>query len=228
MFKGRFALGPLNLSFLEVTLAGQVTAALVTVLVIAKLGRLIDRYGSKPVMFITCIMTAIVPSVMLFAQPGEVITFFLLHFIGAAFWNATNLACVNMQMSYSPDDQRPAYIAIFTCVTSLFGAFLGVFLGGAFLEWIPGFMHQVNFTIGGGQPDKFKVLFALGVIFRLLAVLVFVPRLENDRESSIRELAGDVKEWLKDHSPSRFYRAYRVRALRKKVRRRKRKAGRNR
>jgi MFS family permease len=125
-------------------------------------------------------------------------------------------------MSYSPDDERPTYIAIFACVTALFGSFLGVFLGGAFLEWLPGFMHQAGITIGGRQPDQFKVLFAMSVIFRLLAVFIFVPRLENDRDSNLRELAGDVRGWLEDHSPHKIFRFYRIRAHKRKVRGRKR------
>ena len=210
-FTIRYALGPMNLSFLEVTLASQMAAALTTVVVISKWGRTIDRYGSKPVLLIACMMHAVSPLIMLFAQPNQVITILLLHLIGAAFWSASNLACVNMQMSCSPDDGRPAYIAVFSCVTSLMGAFFGVFLGGAFLEWLPGFMQQANLTISGNTPDQYKIAFTVSVIFRLVTVFLFIPRLENDKDSSLRELAGDFKDWLMQFSPRRIYKLVRRR-----------------
>ena len=210
-FIGRYALGPLNLSFLEVTLAGQVTAALITVAVISKWGRTIDHYGSKPVFTITCTVQAFIPLILLFARPDQVITFFLVNFIGAAFWSASNLACINMQMTCSPDEGRPAYIAVFTCITSLLGAFLGVFLGGAFLEWVPGFMEQVNFTINNSPPDRYKVIFVVSVCVRLITVIVFLPRIQNEKDSNIRELGRDFVDYFKMYSPRKIYRAIRGR-----------------
>ena len=210
-FTIRYALGPLNLSFLEVTLAGQMTAAFVTVVVISKWGRTIDRYGSKPVLMIACTMHAINPLIMLFAKPEQVLTLFLLHLVGAAFWSASNLACVNLQMSCSPDDDRPTYIAIFSCVTSLVGAFFGVFLGGAFLEWLHVFVEQVNFTINGNPPDQYKMIFTVSVIFRLITVFIFLPRLQNDKDSGIRDLYEDFIDWLSQFDPRRIYRHIRRR-----------------
>lgn len=210
-FTMRYALGPMNLSFLEVTLAAQMATALTTVVVISKWGRTIDRYGSKPVLAIACMMHAVNPLIMLFAQPDQIITFLLMNLIGAAFWNAANLACFNMQMSLSPDDGRPAYIAVFSCVTSLMGAFLGVFLGGAYLEWLPGAMHQANITINGAPPDHYKVAFTTSVALRLLTVFIFIPRIDNDKDSSLKELAADFKEWLMLFRPRRIHKLVRRR-----------------
>jgi len=213
-FALRYALGPLDLSFLQVTLAVQMAGSLTTVAVISKWGRTIDQYGSKPVLLIACSLQAINPLVLLFSQPGFFLPFLLLHLIGAAFWSAANLACFNMQMSCSPDEGRPTYIAIFSCVTSLFGAFLGVFLGGAFLEWLPEFLHQANITFRGHPPDRYKIAFVTSVILRLITVIVFIPGLHNDKDGGIRELAGDFKDWVIQYSPLKIYRALRRRTSR--------------
>ena len=210
-FTVRYALGPLELSFIHVTVAGQITAALITVAVISKWGRTIDHYGSKPVLMITCLVQSLILLIMLFSRPGSVIPFLFVNLIGAAFWSAANLACVNMQLSCSPDDQRAEYIAIFTCVTSLLGAFLGVFLGGAFLEWLPELMIYANITINGRLPDHFKILFVVSCIFRLLTVIIFVPRLENDQDSNLKELAEDFCDRIKQYSPRNIYRILRGR-----------------
>ncbi|MCL2056363.1 MAG: MFS transporter [Oscillospiraceae bacterium] len=194
-FVMRYALGPMRLSFLEATLTGQVAAAVITVFVISGWGRVMDRYGSKPVLMISCFMGCLTPAILLFASPGVAVVFLLFNVIGATFWSAFNLAAVNMSMSCSPTDRRAAYIALFSCVTNLFGAFFGVLLGGAVLEWLPILLPPIS---TGGLPDQYKIVFILSIILRLLAVFLLIPKLQNDRESSIHELAADLKEWLKD------------------------------
>jgi MFS family permease len=181
----RYALGPLGLSFMQVTLYGQVASALVTILLISKWGRVIDRYGSKPTLWVSCIATAFVPGIMVFSQPGSFWTYLLFNAIGSAFWIASNLAAHNLLLSLSPPDQRPSYIAIFSCFNSIAGSFLGILLGGAFLEWMPDAFAASAFW------DKYKIVFAIGVFTRLAATLACMPGLSNDSEGSLAEMKND-------------------------------------
>ncbi len=181
----RYALGPLGLSFMQVTLYGQVAAALVTILLISKWGRVIDRYGSKPALWVSCLATSLVPGIMVFSQPGSFWSFLLYNAVGAAFWIASNLAAHNLLLSLSPPDQRPSYIAIFTCFNSIAGSFLGILLGGAFLEWMP------DIFAAGAFWDKYKVVFTIGVCTRLAATLVCMPGISNDSEASLDDMKSD-------------------------------------
>jgi len=99
-------------------------------------------------------------------------------------WSGTNLAANSMQLSATPDEGRPAYIAVFACVTSLVGVSLGTMCGGALLEaW-----EDAGWFTGGGFLDRVKVLVILATTLRLLSVWLLVPPLENDREGTPRQL----------------------------------------
>jgi MFS family permease len=178
----RYALGPLELSFLQVTLASQVTAAVATMLVISRWGHLMDRFGNKPVMWISSLVTALTPLIMLFSAKGSPVTLFLFHAIGASFWCATNMGAMNTLLGISPDNQRPTYVALFSAITSIAGAFLGVLSGGAILQGIQDTVAANNITIGGWVPDHYAIVFVLAVIARLAVVVFFVPKLTNDKD----------------------------------------------
>ena len=91
-----------------------------------------------------------------------------------------------MQLSTSPDDTRPSYIAVFACVTALLGTTLGTLFGGALLE---GWKQANWFT---GSFDRYKALILLSVILRFGITWLLAPRLQNDREGTPRQLLSSV------------------------------------
>lgn len=54
-FLGRYALS-MGLSYMQLTLCGQIASALTTVSVVWLWGRLLDQYGSKPVLWVSCLL----------------------------------------------------------------------------------------------------------------------------------------------------------------------------
>ena len=191
-YLARYSITEMGLSYMEYTICGQVMAAAITVLVVSHWGRLLDHFGSKPVLFTSCTVAALTPLFFLTSTHGSIWPTLLHNLIGAAFWCGANLAATSLQLSSSPDDQRPSYIALFSCITSLFGSFLGILTGGAMLEGI----HS-SATISAFLPDRYKVMIALSVFLRIGAVLILVPKLDNNREYTImgmfRELAFRIR-----------------------------------
>lgn len=188
----RYALGDMGLSYMQVTLCSQIAAALITILVISFWGKLLDRYGNKPVLWVSCVAAALTPAFFCFSVPGSIWPTLLHNVIGAAFWSAANLSASNMQLSYSPDDQRPTYIAIYSCVANLFGSFLGVICGGALLEGIHAWVDANAITLAGAPLDYYKVVFVISVIARLGIVLFFLPRMKNDNEHTTKDMLRDL------------------------------------
>lgn len=186
-YYGRYMLGEMGLSFMQWTLCSQVTAAIVAALVVPRWGRLFDRYGSKSVLMVAGTVAALTPAAFLFATYGSVWPALFHNFVGAAFWNAADLAATNMQLTSSPNEQRPSYIAFFSCFTSLFGSFLGVLTGGAILEGL----QQLQ-PLGGIWTDRYKLLIALAVASRFIVVVLCVPKLANNRMATARDLLRDV------------------------------------
>lgn len=187
MYITRYTMNEMGLTNMQVTIFGSITASFVTMLVISHWGRILDRYGCKPVMMVSGVVAALTQAFFLFSVPGTVWQTFVHNMIGAAFWSASNLAATSMQLSYSPDDQRPSYIAFFSCVTSLAGSFAGVLIGGAILDWLEaiGVPGNVGF-------DRYKILITIGVSLRFAIVLLLVPKMDNDREATTKDLMRDA------------------------------------
>ena len=84
-----------------------------------------------------------------------------------------------MQLSASPDEARPYYIAVFACITCLVGIALGTLCGGALLEAWEG----MGWFTGG--LDRVKALVILSTVLRVLVAVCLVPPLENDRDETM-------------------------------------------
>jgi MFS family permease len=191
-YLARYALTEMGLTYLNFTLCSQVTAAAVTILVVSNWGRLLDHFGSKPVLWCSCLVAAVTPLFFLFSTYGNIWPTLLHNLIGAAFWSGANLAATSLQLSSSPDDQRPSYVAFFSCFTSLLGAFLGILAGGAILEGI----HS-SASLCAIFPDRYKFMIAISVILRIGAVLIFVPKLDNNCDYTVSSMFAEFRLKIK-------------------------------
>lgn len=102
--------------------------------------------------------------------------------IGAMFWCGSNLTANTMQLTCSPDKNRPTYIAVFCCITAFAGATLGSLAGGGLLEF------RNSRSMFTGTVDRYQVLFILSCVLRLGGVLLLAPRFEADSEFAPRDL----------------------------------------
>lgn len=178
-----YSMNVMGLTFTQVTLFGTIAGAVSSILVMNHWGRALHHYGNKNVMMVSCIGASLTPLFFLFSSPGNIWPMFLHNFIGAWFWSGCNLADMNMQMSYTPDDKRPSYIAIFACVTALVGVTLGSLAGGALLSGMENaHMFETGFM------DRYKVLFLLEVVLRLGAVLLLVPKMEENTKYTWKDV----------------------------------------
>ena len=184
-----YAMNELGLSFMQVMIFGTMAAALGTILMMPFWGRMQDQYGCRSVMLVAAAISSVSPAFFLLSSPGSVWPLFLHNFLGTLFSSGTVLAVNSMQLSYSPDEMRPSYIAVFSCITSLCGGMLGSLAGGALLEnW-----HAAGLFVG--SFDRYQALILLSVVLRLGFALLLVPPLPNDREG------GTPKDVLRHLNP---------------------------
>lgn len=181
-YLGRYSMNEMGLSFMQMTVFGTAAAAVATVMVMPRWGRAMSRFGGGTVMMVSALATSLTDMFYLFSVPGSIWPVLLRNFIGAACWSGCNLAANSMQLSTSPDEARPSYIAVFACITSLAGVALGTLCGGTLLE---GWENAGWFS---GSLDRVKALVLLGTALRLAVTLALVPRLENDRDGTPRQL----------------------------------------
>lgn len=194
-----YSMNEMGLNFMQIMIFSTIAASIVSMIVMPKWGRLLDRFGSRNVMLVSCIVASTTPLFYLFSSPGNIWPTLLHNTIGAMFWCGSNLTCSSMQLSCSPDATRPTHVALISCVTSLCGGMLGSLTGGALLEmWNSSGM----FT---GAIDRYQALFILAVALRLGSTLLLVPRFERDNEAGpmdmLRHMAQSILHPL--HSKAR-------------------------
>lgn len=178
-----YAMNSMGLNFMQITVFGTVAASIATVIIVPRWGRALDQYGSRNVMLLGCIGASLTPLFYLISTPGNVLPTLLHNLVGALFWCGSNLAANSMQLSTSPDESRPTYIAIFSCVTAMAGSALGTMCGGWLLEW----WHGTGWF--NGFFDRYKMLILLSVVLRFGFTMLLVPRMHKDQEGTIKDVA---------------------------------------
>jgi hypothetical protein len=133
-------------------------------------------------MLLGCIGASLTPAFYLLSTPGSIWPTLLHNVLGAFFWSASNLAANGMQLSASPDEGRPTYIALFSCISALAGIALGTLCGGWFLE---GCNAAGWFT---GSFDRYKVLILISVVLRFGFTLLLVPSMPNENQHTLRDM----------------------------------------
>ena len=196
-YLGRYSINDMGLSFMQMTIFGTAAAAVATILVMPRWGKALNQYGCRSVMLISALATSLTDAFYLFSAPGSIWPVLLRNFFGAACWSGCNLSANSMQLSASPDEARPSYIAVFACITSLAGVACGTLCGGALLEAWEGA------GLFSGSPDRLQILVMISVALRLLVTLLLVPPLENDRDGTPRQMLSGILGRL---NPARYRR----------------------
>lgn len=181
-----YSMNEMGLTFMQIMIYSNIAAAMVSVFVMPRWGKMLDRFGSRNVLLVCCIVASTTPFFYLLSSPGNIWPTLLHNVIGAMFWCGANLTCSNMQLSYSPDDTRPTHIALFSCITALAGGTLGSLAGGGLLEaWNSSGM----FT---GGLDRYQALCILSVVLRLGFTLILVPRFARDNEAGPMDMLRHI------------------------------------
>jgi hypothetical protein len=184
-FFGKYAIDRLELSYISIILFGQVTANILSLLVVSRWGVFLDRYGGVPLMMISGGGSTLTIAVWLFAVPGSIWPLFLFHFFGGIFWCANEACMVNMQFSHTPDKGRPVALAVYAVLTSI--AIAGAFItGGAILEALSPIMENAGRMIAGTPFDHYKLTFCLSLTLRLTVLAVFLPRVWSEKGLTLR------------------------------------------
>lgn len=181
-----YSMNVMGLTFTQIMICGTVVASLATIIAVPTWGRFIDRYGSRNVMMVSCLITAFNPLFYLLSTPGNVWPVLLHNLFGATFWCGSNLSANSQQLFASPTEGRSTYIAVFSCIACLLGTALGTLSGGWFLNLCVANQWFV------GTFDRYKALMAFSVVLRVIGVVACVPHMSNEHECTVSDMLRSV------------------------------------
>ncbi len=138
-------------------------------------GKMMDRFGDRTILGVCGILISVVPIAFIFT--GDFLTLLFAQALAGFAWAGFDLARFNFLLDVTPPQKRPNFIAnhkLLTGMTIFAGGLVGGFLAGAFAG------VEILFLEG------LKVLFALAFVFRILPLLIFLPRLREQRVPASR------------------------------------------
>ncbi len=159
-------------------IAVNVVGLLGSILTARRLGRLVDRWGSRRVLLVGHLFWSVLPSLWLFATPATAVFWVgVASAVGGIFPTAANNAALKLVTRFPPPEESSMYMAASNSVANITGG-LGALTAGIFLQ----VMGDWSFSVGRATVSAFPVLFVISAILRMVSTLVFVPRIREQGE----------------------------------------------
>ncbi|MGC8890889.1 MAG: MFS transporter [bacterium] len=174
----------LRMSYFEIALYAQLVSNLATVIFVRVWGRMIDRFGNKPVALICTTTVSFLPLLWCFTTPQRwLFLIILIQFLAGLFWPGVDLTYNNFALSLSPDENRSMYIAVLNLLVGVIGNAMAYITGGYFIENIsPLISSLLENTIHFHLAD-YHYLFILSSILRFLSSRIFLPKIKEEGAS---------------------------------------------
>jgi hypothetical protein len=167
-----------NLGFKDNLLVGMISTLIIslagTFIAGRKVGRMVDRYGTKRMLMLSHFFWAFIPLIWLFATPATAFVFVgAASLIGGVFINAAGNASIKLVTRFSASEESGMYMAVSTTVSS-FAAGLGSVVAGAFL----GLAGSWSFPVLGLVVSAFPLLFVVSGALRFIVIFTCIPRIK--------------------------------------------------
>jgi MFS family permease len=162
------------------TIALNAVGLLGSILSARRMGRMVDRWGSRRVLLIGHLGWSLLPAIWLFATPRTAVFWLSLQsVVSGIFATAGTNAGLKLVTRFPPPEQAPMYMAVSSSTANLANG-LGALVAGVFLQVMGGWTASV----GRLTLSAFPVLFAVSFVLRFASTLVLAPRV---RERGMRD-----------------------------------------
>jgi len=179
----------LKMSYFEIALYAQLVSNLATVIFVRVWGRMIDRFGNKPVALICTTTVSFLPLLWCFTTPHSwLYLIILIQLLAGLFWPGVDLTYNNFALSLSPDENRSMYIAVLNFFVGVVGNAIAYIIGGYFIENISPLISSLLENTIHFHLSDYHYLFILSSILRLLSSRIFLPRIKEEGAYSINDL----------------------------------------
>jgi len=192
-----YMLKNLKMSFFDIALYVQIVSNLATILSVRFLGRLIDRFGNKPVLIMSSTIVSFLPFLWCFTAPNRWLFFVLMvQILSGIFWPGIDLTFNNLLLYLSPDENRSFYIAVYNFFIGIVNA-IGYILGGYITEYIaPTVITFVNQLLGIHLVE-YHLIFILSGVLRFTFSRIFLPKIREERSKPVDEMREHIFQRFK-------------------------------
>jgi len=182
-FMGQFVtlymIDKLHVTNMQTQLMLIVAPSVAQLFVLTGWGKAVDRLGKKPVLALASLGLVPVGLGWCFMNSGAIWFGYLLSGVGAALWAGIEVANFNMVLEMSGADKPggASNVAVNSIIINIAGC-LGGIIAGLIAQWLHDWTYDLS-VIGLANVGSYEVLFALSGMMRLLAVVVFLPKIHE-------------------------------------------------
>ncbi len=193
-----FMIEDLKMSFLSITLFQQFASSITTILFIRVWGKVVDRYGNKPVMKVSGLIIALMPLLWFFVTPRTTFIILLVNMIAGISWPCFDMTAMNLSIWLAPEKKRSIYIAWYSIAISVFGIALAYIAGGALMQFTGPVLKDAHLLFVLGQKlSNFHILLFLSLFIRLAAVIFLQNMFTESDSKSTSSIFSDIRKGIK-------------------------------
>ncbi|OGF51331.1 MAG: hypothetical protein A2044_05500 [Candidatus Firestonebacteria bacterium GWA2_43_8] len=163
--------------------------SLMGLITLAFWGKVIDKYGSKPVMLITSNTLGAMPIIWVFLSYAPWLLG-VIYFIAGACWSGFNLGSFSLMMKMAPKEKRASYLA-FNTISVGIAAAVAPLVGGTILKIIGDYKLDLVFM----QFNNYQILFMLGTLGRFFPTF-FLRQLQEQKEEKVEKVLLVVRSGI--------------------------------
>ena len=143
------------------------SALIVKFLTMPVWGELLDRYGTKRVLAVSGFLMPVLPALWLFR--ADVWYLIIVQFMGGLLWAGFEISTFNFIFDTTSPRKRVTFISNYNVLNGI-AIFLGALTGSMIVKYNNVF------------ESKYFLVFLLSFVIRLIASIVFIPRLKEVRD----------------------------------------------
>lgn len=184
-FWGAFQINNLSLTYKSIALM-SLASQVARIIFIPIWGRLIQRYGNKPVMLFTVYFGVFHPLMYIVASPDFPLPIWWDYISSGIIWGGLELALFNMLLGVSPQRGKEVYYAIFSCFANVAAASSAMLAGS-----LASIIQSYNVQVAGMCYQQ--ILFLWTSVARL-AVLFWIMKLTDTGAKPITVMVNDISQ----------------------------------
>ena len=162
-----------------ITMIAQILPNICSVVILSRWGRMLDRRGMKQVLGRSGKLFSLSLLLWVFVTPGvfSYVLIVLVYMARGLLFAGTDISSQNAILSRSPERNRSMFIAIYHCVTTLFGIALANVTAGWLLDNPLAALEKMNVSIFGVLLSRYNYLFLLTFILCMITIFLLLPKM---------------------------------------------------
>ncbi len=184
----------LHMNYTQITLYNQITSNVMAVIFVSRWGRLMDRFGNKPILHIAVFMCMLTPLLWLTVTPATTWLVIILNLMSGIFWSPIDLGQQNFPLNLAGGKNPSMYLAVFFTIINLVGVALGNTVGGLMVQGVYAHLETLRFHLLGLTLNRYHYIFTTSAVLRILAVLLVLPLVKEAGSHATRPVLREITQ----------------------------------